>query len=51
MAVLRENFPGWKLALICDHPGFESCFGKKADSCREIKSGAVETYVYEYGGL
>ncbi|MDR1930642.1 MAG: class I SAM-dependent RNA methyltransferase, partial [Treponema sp.] len=30
MAVLRENFPGWKLALICDHPGFESCFGKKA---------------------
>jgi putative N6-adenine-specific DNA methylase len=51
MASLRENFPGWKMALICDHKGFESHFGKKADSCRELKSGAVEAYLYEYEKL
>jgi putative N6-adenine-specific DNA methylase len=49
MAILGEHFPGWKLGVICDHPGFESHFGKKADSLREIKSGAVDTYFYEYG--
>jgi len=51
MAVLGKTFPGWKLALICDHPGFESFFGKKADSCRELKSGAVDTWLYQYEGL
>jgi len=51
MAVLGKSFPGWKLALICDHPGFESFFGKKADSCRELKSGAVDTWLYQYEGL
>jgi putative N6-adenine-specific DNA methylase len=51
MAVLGEHFPGWKLALICDHSGFESHFGKKADSCREIKSGAAGAYLYEYEKL
>jgi putative N6-adenine-specific DNA methylase len=51
MAALIEHFPGWKLALISDHPGFESHFGKKADSLREIKSGAVETWLYEYEKL
>jgi putative N6-adenine-specific DNA methylase len=51
MACLRENFPGWKMALICDHPGFETHFGKKANSCRELKSGAVEAYLYEYEKL
>jgi putative N6-adenine-specific DNA methylase len=51
MAVLCKIFPGWKLALICDHPGFESCFGKKADSCRELKSGAIDTWLYQYEKL
>jgi putative N6-adenine-specific DNA methylase len=51
MAVFRETFPGWKLALICDHPGFESCFGRKADSCRELKSGAIDTWLYQYEKL
>jgi putative N6-adenine-specific DNA methylase len=51
MASLADNFPGWKLALICDHPGFESHFGKKADSVRELKNGAAETWLYEYETL
>ncbi|MDR1506156.1 MAG: class I SAM-dependent RNA methyltransferase [Treponema sp.] len=51
MAVLVENFPGWKLDIICDHQGFESHFGKKADTVREIKSGAVNACLYEYGRL
>ncbi|MDR0402624.1 MAG: class I SAM-dependent RNA methyltransferase [Treponema sp.] len=51
MAVLAENFPGWKMELICDHPGFESHFGKKADTMREIKSGAVDAFLYEYEKL
>jgi putative N6-adenine-specific DNA methylase len=51
MSVLAKNFPGWKLAVICDHPGFESFFGRKADSCREITSGAIPAYFYQYEKL
>jgi putative N6-adenine-specific DNA methylase len=51
MAVLGKAFPRWKLAVICDHPGFESHFGKKADSCRELKSGAVDAFLYQYEKL
>jgi putative N6-adenine-specific DNA methylase len=49
MAELRRRFPHWKLALITDHPGFESFFGRKADSCREITNGAVPAYFFQYG--
>ncbi|MDR2663892.1 MAG: class I SAM-dependent RNA methyltransferase [Treponema sp.] len=48
---LGRRFPGWKLGLICDHPGFESHFGRKADSCRELKNGAVDAYFYQYEKL
>ena len=51
MGCLARNFPGWKLALITDHPGFESFFGRKADSCREITNGAIRSYVYQYEKL
>jgi putative N6-adenine-specific DNA methylase len=51
MAVLRRNFPGWKLACITDHPGFESLFGGKAGSCREMINGAVRSYFYQYEAL
>ena len=51
MAVLADKFPGWQLALICDHSGFESHFGKKADSVREIKNGAFGTWLYHYKKL
>jgi putative N6-adenine-specific DNA methylase len=49
MAELRRHFPEWKLALITDHPGFESFFGRKADSCREITNGAIPAYFFLYG--
>jgi putative N6-adenine-specific DNA methylase len=51
MGKLAGHFPGWKLVLITDHPGFESFFGKKADSCREITNGAIPSYLYQYDEL
>ena len=48
MGSLAENFPGWKMALITDNPGFESFYGKKADACREITNGAIQSYLYQY---
>jgi putative N6-adenine-specific DNA methylase len=51
MGKLSGNFSGWKLALITDHPGFESFFGRKADSCREITNGAIRSYLYQYERL
>ncbi|MFP3089861.1 class I SAM-dependent RNA methyltransferase [Treponema sp. TIM-1] len=51
MRSLAENFPGWKLGLITDHPGFESHFGRKADSLRKITNGAIPSYFYEYHQL
>ena len=51
MAELSTAFSGWKLALICNHKGFESHFGKKASSCRELKNGAVDTWLFQYDKL
>ena len=51
MGCLARNFSGWKLAVITDHPGFESFFGRKADSCREITNGAIRSYLYQYEKL
>jgi len=51
MAALGRHFPQWKLAVITDHPGFESFFGKKAASCREIKGGPIPAYFFQYEGL
>jgi putative N6-adenine-specific DNA methylase len=48
MAVLAGRFPGWKLAVITDHSGFESFYGKKADSCREISNGNNPSFYYQY---
>jgi putative N6-adenine-specific DNA methylase len=48
MAALRKGFPGWKLVLITDHSGFETFFGKKADSCREISNGAIPSFFFQY---
>ena len=51
MRKLSSGFPGWKLAVITDNSGFESFFGKKADSCREITNGAIRSYLYQYEKL
>jgi putative N6-adenine-specific DNA methylase len=51
MGALARRFPLWKLGVITDHPGFESFFGRKADTLREITNGAVSSYFYEYHTL
>jgi putative N6-adenine-specific DNA methylase len=51
MGGLSQRFPGWKLAVITDNSGFESFFGKKADSCREISNGAIPSYFFQYDVL
>jgi putative N6-adenine-specific DNA methylase len=51
MGALARGFPGWKLAVITDHPGFESFFGRPADSCREITNGVTRSYFFQYGNL
>ncbi|MDR1617667.1 MAG: class I SAM-dependent RNA methyltransferase [Treponema sp.] len=48
MGKLLKRFPGWKIAVITDHPGFESFFGRKAASFREIANGAIQSYLYQY---
>jgi putative N6-adenine-specific DNA methylase len=51
MRKLSSRFPLWKLAVITDHSGFESFFGKRADSCREITNGAIRSYLFQYEKL
>jgi putative N6-adenine-specific DNA methylase len=51
MGILAENFSGWKLGLITDHPGFESHFGRKANALKEITNGAIHSWFYEYHKL
>jgi putative N6-adenine-specific DNA methylase len=51
MNTLGERFPGWKLAVISDHPGFESHFGRAADSVRKITNGAIDSFLYEFTSL
>jgi putative N6-adenine-specific DNA methylase len=51
MGELARRFPGWKLGVITDHPGFESFLGIKADSCREITNGAAAVYFFQYDEL
>ncbi|MDR0375569.1 MAG: class I SAM-dependent RNA methyltransferase [Treponema sp.] len=48
MAGLRTRFPQWKLGVVTDEPGFESFFGKKADSCKEITNGSIPSYFFQY---
>jgi putative N6-adenine-specific DNA methylase len=51
MAELEKRFPGWKLAVLTDHSGFESHFGRQAESCREITNGAIDSYFFQYEKL
>jgi putative N6-adenine-specific DNA methylase len=51
MGILRQHFSGWKMAVITDHPGFESHFGKASSSVKHITNGAIRSYLYEYESL
>ncbi|MDR2900684.1 MAG: class I SAM-dependent RNA methyltransferase [Treponema sp.] len=48
MGILQSHFHGWKLAVITDHPGFESHFGKPSTSVKNITNGAIRSFLYEY---
>jgi putative N6-adenine-specific DNA methylase len=48
MGELMRRFPAWKIAVITDHPGFESHFGHKADMMRQVTNGAFQTYLYVF---
>jgi putative N6-adenine-specific DNA methylase len=51
MEVLIENFPRWRLGVVTDHAGFESFFGRRAASCRELTNGALQSYFFQYETL
>lgn len=51
MGHLYDDFPGWTLGVITNHAGFESHFGRQADSVREITNGALRSYLYSYDRL
>ncbi|GHU24829.1 RNA methyltransferase [Spirochaetia bacterium] len=48
MSRLMHRFPGWKLCVLSDHAGFESFFGTKASTCRELQNGAIPLYFYQF---
>ncbi|MDR2447366.1 MAG: class I SAM-dependent RNA methyltransferase [Treponema sp.] len=48
MAGIGTRFPRWKLGVVTDDPGFESFFGKQADSCKEITNGSMTSYFFQY---
>jgi putative N6-adenine-specific DNA methylase len=47
----NETFPGWSAGVITNHPGFESHFGRAADSVRELTNGALRSYLYLFQKL
>jgi putative N6-adenine-specific DNA methylase len=51
MGILCDHFVGWKMAVITDHPGFESHFGKASSSLKHITNGSVKSFLYEYENL
>jgi putative N6-adenine-specific DNA methylase len=50
MGVFCHRLPRWKTCVITDNAGFESFFGRKADLCREITNGAIESYFFQFSG-
>ena len=42
MGLLLRRHPGWSLCAITSHPGFERCFGRRADKKRRLYNGRLE---------
>ena len=42
MGLLLRRHPGWSLSAITSHPGFERCFGRRADKKRRFYNGRLE---------
>lgn len=48
LADVYENLEEWRLFVLCAHPFFEKCFGKKADKNRKLFNGDMLCYLYQY---
>jgi len=46
MADLFKVFPGWKMGFITCQESFETDIGRKANSCKKLKSGNLDTTFY-----
>ena len=42
LGLLLRRHPGWTLSAISSHPGFERCFGRRADKKRRFYNGRLE---------
>ncbi len=48
MSDLIKSFPGWQMGFITADLDFESKFGKKAESKKNLKSGILDTALFVY---
>lgn len=49
MGLLLRRHPGWTLSAITSHPGFERCFGRRADKKRRFYNGRLECEFMTFG--
>ena len=49
MGQLLRRHPGWSLSAITSHPGFERCFGRRADKKRRLYNGRLECEFMTFG--
>lgn len=49
MGLLLRRHPGFTLSVITSHPGFERCFGRRADRKRRFYNGRLECEFMTFG--
>lgn len=49
MGLLLRRHPGFSLSAITSHPGFERCFGRRADKKRRFYNGRLECEFMTFG--
>ncbi len=49
MGLLLRRHPGFTLSAITSHPGFERCFGRRADKKRRFYNGRLECEFMTFG--
>lgn len=49
MGLLLRRHPGFTLSAITSHPGFERCFGRRADRKRRFYNGRLECEFMTFG--
>jgi putative N6-adenine-specific DNA methylase len=48
MGKLPAVFPGWTMAILSTHPGFETAFGRYATTRKDILNGSSKASLYEF---